>query len=106
MGKDYKTMEELKEHKTQFEKAKAIVEDLNANSHGNATFDLNYFADMTDAEFEELMQTDAASEDDIESDSEDEADADGRRRLSYKVDPNRNRSINWRDLGKVSPVKT
>ena len=55
MGKDYKTMEELNEHKTQFEKAKAIVDSLNASSNGNATFDLNYFADMTDAEFEELM---------------------------------------------------
>lgn len=55
MGKDYKTMEELNEHKAQFEKAKAIVDNLNANSNGNATFDLNYFADMTDAEFEELM---------------------------------------------------
>ena len=55
MGKDYKTMEELNEHKAQFEKAKAIVDNLNAISNGNATFDLNYFADMTDAEFEELM---------------------------------------------------
>ena len=51
MGKNYSSMEEMKEHKAQFEKAKAIIDSLNANSHGNSSYDLNYFADMTDAEF-------------------------------------------------------
>ena len=51
MGKNYSSMEEMKEQKAQFEKAKAIIDSLNANSHGNSSYDLNYFADMTDAEF-------------------------------------------------------
>ena len=97
-------MEELKEHKTQFEKAKAIVDSLNASSNGSATYDLNYFSDMTDTEFIELMQSPKALEDETESDSDDE-DAEGSRRM-LEDGPAWNRSINWIDKGKVSPVKT
>lgn len=51
MGKDYTTMEELNVHRAQYEKAKAIVAHLNSDSNGNATYGMNYFADMTDTEF-------------------------------------------------------
>jgi uncharacterized protein YxeA len=53
-GKNYKSVDEVNKRKGNWKNAKAKVENLNSNS-GNATFAVNFTADLDDDEYLSML---------------------------------------------------
>lgn len=102
-NKNYKDSESIKVHKQKFKEAKMEVERLNTKVKGKknkAKFELNWLADLTDEEKQNLLGA-----------FEDIGEGEGRR-LADEWEPAQGRHlqeaagpINWADEGNLTPVK-